>query len=55
MPVVMKLVTVKLPAALVEGMDELIKADMYNSRSALIRAAVRDVIKNELWLRQPQR
>ncbi|MEM3736889.1 MAG: ribbon-helix-helix domain-containing protein [Candidatus Bathyarchaeia archaeon] len=55
MPVVMKLITVKLPEALVEGMDELVRTHMYNSRSALIRAAVRDLLKNELWLRQPQR
>jgi len=55
MAVGMRLLTVKLPEALVEGMDELVRAGMYNSRSALIRAAVRDLLKNELWLRQPQR
>lgn len=55
MPIVMKLVTVKLPEALVAGMDEMIKMGVYNSRSALIRAAVRDLLKSELWLRQPQR
>ncbi len=45
----MKLVTVKLPDALVQGMDELIRAGMYPSRSAVVRTAVRDLLKNELW------
>lgn len=45
----MKLVTVKLPEALLEGLDELIKAGMYQSRSAAIRSAVRDLLKRELW------
>ncbi|MFQ5761549.1 MAG: ribbon-helix-helix domain-containing protein [Candidatus Bathyarchaeia archaeon] len=49
MPVAMKLVTVKLPEALMEGMDELIRTGMYPSRSALVRTAVRDLLKNELW------
>jgi antitoxin ParD1/3/4 len=45
----MKLVTVKLPEALLEGLDELIKAGMYQSRSAAIRSGVRDLLKRELW------
>jgi len=45
----MKLVTVKLPEALIEGLDELIRSGMYPSRSAAIRAAVRDMLKKELW------
>jgi antitoxin ParD1/3/4 len=45
----MKLVTVKLPEALIEGLDDLIRAGMYPSRSAAIRAAVRDMLKKELW------
>ena len=45
----MKLVTVKLPEAILEGLDELVKAGMYQSRSAAIRAAVRDMHKKELW------
>jgi len=46
---VLKLVTVKLPEAILEGLDELVKAGMYQSRSAAIRAAVRDMLKKELW------
>jgi Arc/MetJ-type ribon-helix-helix transcriptional regulator len=48
-PAVLKLVTVKLPEAILEGLDELVKAGMYQSRSAAIRAAVRDMLKKELW------
>jgi len=46
----MKLVTVKLPEALVDGLDELSRSGMYPSRSAAIRSAVRDLLKKELWL-----
>jgi len=45
----MKLVTVKLPEALIEGLDQLIKSGLYPSRSAAIRTAVRDMLKKELW------
>lgn len=55
MPISMKLVTVKLPDALIEGIDELVKGGMYQSRSALVRTAVRDLLKNELWLQQSSR
>jgi len=44
-----KLVTVLLPEAYLEGLDELVRANMYPSRSAAIRAAVRDLLKRELW------
>jgi len=45
----MKLVTVKLPEALIDGLDELVRSGMYPSRSSAIRAAVRDMLKRELW------
>jgi len=48
---VMKLVTVLLPEAYLEGLDELVRENMYPSRSAAIRAAVRDLLKRELWTR----
>jgi Arc/MetJ-type ribon-helix-helix transcriptional regulator len=51
----MKIITVKLPDALVQGMDELVRAGMYPSRSAIVRAAVSDLLKNELWQQQNQR
>ncbi|TET24930.1 MAG: ribbon-helix-helix protein, CopG family, partial [Candidatus Bathyarchaeum sp.] len=40
----MKLVTLLLPEAYLEGLEELIRAAMYPSRSAAIRAAVRDML-----------
>jgi len=45
----LKLVTVLLPEAYLEGLDELVRSGMYPSRSAAIRAAVRDMLKKELW------
>jgi Arc/MetJ-type ribon-helix-helix transcriptional regulator len=45
----MKLVTVKLPDASIEGLDELVRSGMYPSRSSAIRAAVRDLLRRELW------
>ncbi|PUA31144.1 MAG: CopG family transcriptional regulator [Candidatus Terraquivivens tikiterensis] len=47
----MRLISVKMPEALIEGMDELVRKGMYPSRSALMRAAVRDLLKRELWKR----
>jgi len=44
-----KLVTVLLPEAYLEGLDELVRANMYPSRSAVIRSAVRDLLRKELW------
>ena len=45
----MKLISVKMPDALVQGLDELIKKGVYPNRSAAIRAAVRDLLQKELW------
>ena len=45
----MKLVTVLLPEGYIEGLGELVRQNMYPSRSAAIRAAVRDLLKRELW------
>ncbi len=48
----MKLVTVKLPEIYVEGLDELVKIGRYSSRSEVIRVAIRDLLKKELWIRE---
>ena len=45
----MKIITVKLPAAIVDGIDQLVGMGLYPSRSAVIRAAVRDLLRTELW------
>jgi hypothetical protein len=47
-----KLVTVLLPEAYLEGLDELVRANMYPSRSSAIRSSVRDLLKKELWERR---
>ncbi len=45
----MRLVTVKLPDIYLEGIDELVKLGRYSCRSEVIRTAIRDLLKNELW------
>lgn len=45
----MKLISVKMPEALIEAMDELVRRGVYPSRSAILRAAVRDLLREELW------
>lgn len=39
----------KLPKRQLEGLEELIEMQLYPSRSAAIRTAVRDLLKRELW------
>ncbi len=50
----MRLVTVKLPEIYVEGLDELVKIGRYSSRSEVIRVAIRDLLKKELWIREAE-
>jgi Arc/MetJ-type ribon-helix-helix transcriptional regulator len=47
----MRLITVKMPEIYVEGIDELVKIGRYSSRSEVIRVAIRDLLKKELWVR----
>ncbi|MHA2408299.1 MAG: ribbon-helix-helix domain-containing protein [Candidatus Ranarchaeia archaeon] len=44
----MRVVTVKLQEAFLKGINELIDAKIYPSRSEAIRVAVRDLLKKEL-------
>ncbi len=43
----MKLITVNIPKAYLEDLEELVKVGMYSSRSEAIRIAVRDLIWDE--------
>ena len=43
----MKIVTVHLPEAYLEAIDELIRMKRYPNRAEAIRMAVRDFMKNE--------
>ncbi|MHA1264238.1 MAG: ribbon-helix-helix domain-containing protein [Candidatus Helarchaeota archaeon] len=45
----MRLVTVHLPKSYIEGLEELVKENIYPNRSEAIRVAVRDMLKAELW------
>ncbi|MFX1243380.1 MAG: ribbon-helix-helix domain-containing protein [Promethearchaeota archaeon] len=45
----MKLITVNLPEAYVNGIEKLIVEKLYPNRSEAIRIAVRDLLKKELW------
>ena len=45
----MKLVTVLIPEANLNGLDDLVRSGMYGSRSSVIRSAVRDLLKRELY------
>ena len=45
----MRLITVKMPEIYVNGIEELVKAGRYSSRSEVIRIAVRELLKRELW------
>jgi len=45
----MKLVTVLIPEAHLNGLDDLVRTKMYASRSCVIRNAVRDLLKRELY------
>ena len=44
----MRIITVYMPEALIEGLDELVRRRLYPSRGAAIRFAVRDLLKEEL-------
>jgi len=43
----MKMVSMKLPEAMIQLIDELVEMGTYPSRSALIRTAIRDLLKKE--------
>ena len=44
----MKLISFKAPSTYLEGLDELVRAGVYSSRSEAIRIAIRDLLKREL-------
>jgi Arc/MetJ-type ribon-helix-helix transcriptional regulator len=46
----MKVVTVHLPEAYLEAIDELVRKRLYPNRAEVIRMAVRDLIRREARL-----
>ncbi len=45
----MRIVTVKMPESYIEAIDELVRLGRFSSRSEAIRAAVRELLRKELW------
>jgi Arc/MetJ-type ribon-helix-helix transcriptional regulator len=48
----LKLVTVKMPELYIEGIDELVKIGKYRNRSEVIRVAIRELLRKELWMKE---
>ncbi|AAY80210.1 ribbon-helix-helix domain-containing protein [Sulfolobus acidocaldarius] len=46
----MRIITVKLPEQFLEAIDELVNTGRYTSRSEVIRLALNDFIRKELWV-----
>jgi len=45
----METVSIWLPEASIEGLEDLVRMGMYPSRSSAIRTAIRDLLKKEIW------
>lgn len=48
----MKLITVHIPEKFLEALDELVAEGKYPNRSEIIRIAIRDFLREELWRRK---
>ena len=48
----MKMITLHLPMPYIEDLDKLVKSKYYPNRAEAIRAAVRDLLTEELWERR---
>ena len=45
----MKIISVQLPQGLIRAMDQLVKQGVYPNRSEIIRTAIRELLKKELY------
>ena len=50
--ITVRVVTVKVPEAYVEAIDELVRRGRFTSRSEAIRAAIRELLRRELWIKE---
>lgn len=50
----LRLITVKMPEIYLEGIDELVRIGKYRNRSEVIRMAVRELLRRELWIREAE-
>ncbi|NIQ07911.1 MAG: type II toxin-antitoxin system ParD family antitoxin [Candidatus Korarchaeota archaeon] len=48
----MKLITLHLPPRFVRELDKLVRDGRYPNRSEAIRVAVRDLLREEVWISQ---
>ncbi len=45
----MRIISVQLPQGLINAMDQLVKMGVYPNRSEIIREAIRELLKKELY------
>jgi len=45
----MRIISVQLPQGLINAMDQLVRRGVYPSRSEIIREAIRELLKKELY------
>ncbi|MEM4717224.1 MAG: ribbon-helix-helix domain-containing protein [Desulfurococcaceae archaeon] len=50
----LRIISVKLPEIYLEGIEELIRVGKYRNRSEVIRVALRDLLRKELWIRESE-
>lgn len=50
----LRLITVKMPELYLEGIDELVRIGKYRNRSEVIRVAVRELLRKELWIKEAE-
>lgn len=46
----LKVISINIPEKYIYELEELVRQEFYLSRSEAIRAAVRDLLKRELWM-----
>jgi Arc/MetJ-type ribon-helix-helix transcriptional regulator len=45
----MRLLTVNVPEGFLDGLEELVRQKRYPNKSEIIRVAIRDLLRDELW------
>jgi len=45
-----RIITVRLPDAIIEDINSLVESGIYTNKSQVIRRALRDLLKKERWL-----
>ncbi len=45
----MRIISVQIPQGLINAMDQLVKKGVYPNRSEIIREAIRELLKRELY------